>query len=97
MSTKANEPAFPTPGHPGKFVDAGCGDTYTTSDTPGVPGLTKCEYFAAHAPAQEIHDLLVMLGENDDTDWLGHLRSVAKARLMWAQQMVATLEDSHGS
>jgi hypothetical protein len=37
------------PGTPGKFVDRGCGDTYTTADKPGVQGMTLRDWFAGQA------------------------------------------------
>jgi hypothetical protein len=48
-TTNDGGPAFPIPGVPGAYHDAGCGDTYTTSGIAPRGGMSLRDYFAAKA------------------------------------------------
>jgi hypothetical protein len=81
MTTK-DDPAFPSHGSMGEVVQT---------------GLTKREYFAGLAPAVEVEAI-----RTEGIGWRGreHGRtncSIWKARCIWADNMLAALEDSHGS
>jgi hypothetical protein len=72
-------------------------DKHETYQMPMLPLLTKREYFAGRAPEMEVNGIMVFMGWNKTTDALTYAKQCADARLMWADALLAALEDSHGS